>query len=216
MDTIRNISILVADTQFLTNAALISVLSPICHAVETVTTKADLHLYLQNNPVSIIITDYALLDFHSINELGELRALYPIVGIVVLTNSINHLSIKELNDAGISNIILKTDDREELFHAITAAQKGKKYYSENVLDILLKKEGTLEDAHLLTPSEIDIVRQIAVGLTTKQIAARKHISFHTVTTHRKNIFRKLCVTSSSELLMHAIKAGLIDNIEYHI
>ena len=53
-------------------------------------------------------------------------------------------------------------------------------------------------------------------MTTKEIAAQKHISFHTVMTHRKNIFRKLNVNSSSELIMFAIKAGWIDNIEYYI
>jgi DNA-binding NarL/FixJ family response regulator len=57
---------------------------------------------------------------------------------------------------------------------------------------------------------------IAEGMTTKQIAASKSISFHTVMTHRKNIFRKLGVNSSSELIMFAIKAGWIDNIEYYI
>jgi DNA-binding NarL/FixJ family response regulator len=57
---------------------------------------------------------------------------------------------------------------------------------------------------------------IANGMTTKEIAQRKNISHHTVSTHRKNIFRKLEVTSASELIMSAIKAGWIDNIEYYI
>jgi DNA-binding CsgD family transcriptional regulator len=81
---------------------------------------------------------------------------------------------------------------------------------------LNEKKFSSEETGQLTASEIEIVRLVAEGLTTKEIAIRKHISFHTVATHRKNIFRKLGVTNASELLMYAIKAGIIDTIEYHI
>ncbi|NHQ60200.1 response regulator transcription factor [Chlorobium sp. BLA1] len=212
----RNISLVVADTQFLTNEALKSILSPLYQVVHLVSTKAGLMQYLQQEKISLVITDYTLFDFDSIDDLGEIRKHYPDMGIIILTNAITHIKIKELNDSGIKNIVLKTDDGDELFHAIEAALKGKKYYSGDVLDILLKKDGPMEDASLLTTSEIEIVRLIAAGLSTKEIAVKKHISFHTVMTHRKNIFRKLSVSSSPELMMYAIKAGLIDNIEYHI
>lgn len=212
----RNISLVVADTQFLTNEALKSILSPLYQVVHLVSTKAGLMQYLQQEKISLVITDYTLFDFDSIDDLCEIRKHYPDMGIIILTNAITHIKIKELNDSGIKNIVLKTDDGDELFHAIEAALKGKKYYSGDVLDILLKKDGPMEDASLLTTSEIEIVRLIAAGLSTKEIAVKKHISFHTVMTHRKNIFRKLSVSSSPELMMYAIKAGLIDNIEYHI
>jgi DNA-binding NarL/FixJ family response regulator len=212
----RNISVVLADRQFLTNEALQSMLKPLYEAFSTVSTKAGLEQYLQKETISLIITDYILFDFDSISELGDLKKKHPETAIIVLTNAINSIIIKELNDIGIRNIVLKTDDREEIFHAIDAALKGKKYYSGDVLDILLKKETPFEDASILTTSEIEIVRLISGGLSTKEIAAKKYISFHTVMTHRKNIFRKLGVSSSPELLMYAIKAGLIDNIEYHI
>jgi DNA-binding CsgD family transcriptional regulator len=65
-------------------------------------------------------------------------------------------------------------------------------------------------------SEIEIVKLIADGHTTKEIALKKHISAHTVMTHRKNIFRKLDINNISELVMFAVRKGLIDNIEYYI
>jgi DNA-binding NarL/FixJ family response regulator len=212
----KNNSVVLADTQYLTNEAIHSMLSPLFHAFYTVSTKTGLQQYLQKETISLVITDDLLFDFDSINDLADVRKKHPETGIVVLTNSITNLKIKEFNDFGIRNIALKTDDREEIFHAVDAALKGKKYYSGNVLDILLKKETPFEDASTLTTSEIEIVRMISGGLSTKEIATKRHISFHTVMTHRKNIFRKLGVSSSPELLMYAIKAGLIDNIEYHI
>ena len=53
-------------------------------------------------------------------------------------------------------------------------------------------------------------------MTAKEIAVKRNLSVHTINTHRKNIFRKLAVTNASELIMVAIKAGWIDNIEYYI
>ena len=80
----------------------------------------------------------------------------------------------------------------------------------------MRRKIPAEETGQLTDSEMEIVRLIAEGLTTKEIASRKYISFHTVITHRKNIFRKLGVSSVSELIMYAIKAGWINMIEYHI
>jgi DNA-binding NarL/FixJ family response regulator len=209
-------SILIADTQFLTTEALRSLLTEDGYQVTTVSARAELLEYLQKHEVSLIVTDYILFDFRSINDLRELGELHDGSPILVISNSVNQMQIKELNNAGIRNIALKTDDRIELLQAVKTALKGKKAYSGSVLDILLKQDGPAEDACLLTTSEIEIVRLISTGLTTKEIAVKKHVSFHTVMTHRKNIFRKLGVSSSPELMMFAIKAGLIDNIEYHI
>jgi DNA-binding NarL/FixJ family response regulator len=209
-------TILIADTQYLTTEALKLLLVEAGYSIHAVSARSELLEYLQKHEPSLIITDYILFDFRSINDLREIGAQQPGAPVLVLSNSINQMQIKELNNAGIRNIALKTDDRVELLHAVTSAFKGKKAYSGSVLDILLKQDGPVEDACLLTTSEIEIVRLISSGLSTKEIATKKHISFHTVMTHRKNIFRKLGVSSSPELMMFAIKAGLIDNIEYHI
>jgi len=100
-----------------------------------------------------------------------------------------------------------------------SALKSRKFYSDEILDLFLdisESKYVAEDPKTLTPSEIEIVKLIADGLTTKEIASRRNISYHTVNTHRKNIFRKVEVSNASELIMLAIKAGWIDNIEYYI
>lgn len=209
-------TILIADGQYLTTEALTSLLLENSYKVHAVASRHDLASAVKTDELSLIITDYVLFDYRSINDLREIVSCNSEIPVLVLCNSINPMQIRELNQAGIRNIALKTDDRTELLHAVASALKKKKAYSGSVLDILLRKEGPVEDACILTSSEIEIVRLISSGLSTKEIAARKHISFHTVMTHRKNIFRKLGVSSSPELMMFAIKAGLIDNIEYHI
>jgi DNA-binding NarL/FixJ family response regulator len=160
-----------------------------------------------------------LIDITGISELKELKSTFPDLKILVISNSVSKMEMVELNSAGINDIILKTADKDELFEALDSTIKGKKYYSNELLDLLFEvteKKNTIEETGQLTISELEIVRLISEGLTTKEIASHKFISFHTVISHRKNIFRKLGVTSISELIMYSIKAGWINTIEYHI
>ncbi len=84
----KNNSVVLADTQYLTNEAIHSMLSPLFHAFYTVSTKAGLQQYLQKETISLIITDDLLFDFDSINDLADVRKKHPETGIVVLTNAI--------------------------------------------------------------------------------------------------------------------------------
>jgi DNA-binding NarL/FixJ family response regulator len=166
-----------------------------------------------------LIIDHSLIDIGSISELKDINLKFTNLKILVLSNVISKVDLHELNSAGIQNIILKTADKEELFEAIDYTLKGKKYYSNELLDLLFEaneKKNPGDETSQLTISEIEIVRLISEGLTTKEIASRKFISFHTVISHRKNIFRKLGVTSVSELIMYSIKAGWVNIIEYNI
>jgi DNA-binding NarL/FixJ family response regulator len=215
------VKVLIADNQFLITESLMHILQKDGQfkVIKVISNKHELLKALKLEKVSLLIVDYALIDFNSFKDLTEIKNDFPNVQVLILTNTISKIELLELNSAGIKNIIYKTTNEEELFEAINASLKGKKYYSAELLDMLFegneKKGNTIETAQL-TNTEIEIVRLVAEGLTTKDIAARKHISFHTVISHRKNIFRKLGVSSASELIMYAIKAGWIDNIEYFI
>jgi len=114
----QNGNILIADTQFLTTEALRSVLTEAGYEVSVVTARSALLEHLQKHEVSLIVTDYILFDFRSINDLRELRELHAGSPILVLCNSVNQMQIKELNNAGIRNIAMKTDDRVELLQAV--------------------------------------------------------------------------------------------------
>mgnify|MGYP002622552302 CR=1 FL=1 len=68
----------------------------------------------------------------------------------------------------------------------------------------------------LTKTELQILKEIALGKTTKEIALEKFVSFHTVNTHRKNIFRKLGVNNVHDAVKYALRAGIVDLMEYYI
>ena len=174
---------------------------------------------MEQEHFSLLIIDHLQLDIAGISELREILSNFPDLKVLVISNNVTRKELHEFNSAGITNIILKIAGKEELFDAIDSSLKGKKYYSDELLDLLLKSDersNSSEEPVQLTASELEIVRLISEGLTTKEIASRKFISFHTVISHRKNIFRKLGVTSVSELIMFAIKSGWINTIEYYI
>ena len=68
----------------------------------------------------------------------------------------------------------------------------------------------------LTRTETEILKDIALGMTSKEIADQRFSSFHPINTHRKNIFRKLGVNNAHEATKYALPAGLIDAAEYYI
>ena len=215
------IQVLIADSQFLITESLKFILQSEgrFNVNKVVTEKSELIKALKTKNISLLILDHLMIDISGISELKEIKISFPHLKMLVISNSISKADLHELNSAGINDIILKTADKEELIEAIDSTLKGKKYYSNELLDLLFEvneKKSPIEGIGQLTISEIEIVRLISDGLTTKEIASRKFISFHTVITHRKNIFRKLGVTSISELIMYSIKAGWIDTIEYHI
>lgn len=215
------VRVLIADSQFLITESLKHILNSegLYSAGASVIGKNEIIKALNQEEISVLIIDPSLIDLNNISEIKEIKNSFPLLKILVLTNSVNKSDLHELNAIGITNVILKTAEKDEIFEAINATLKGKKYYSNELLEILLEvneKKSSGDDAGQLTYSEMEIVRLISEGLTTKEIASRKYISFHTVITHRKNIFRKLGVSSVSELLMYAIKSGWINMVEYNI
>jgi len=213
--------IVIGDTQFLVVEGLKSLLAndERLSVAGIVTTKDELLNFLARKPIQLLIIDLASLDFDKSDDLQFIKLQFPQLSILILTNSISKDEFTRLTKVGIKNILYKTAERDEILSAIDSAIKGKKFYSGEVLDLIIElgeNKSVMEVSVQLTISEIEIVRLIAGGMTTKEIAKKKCISFHTVNTHRKNIFRKLGVSNASELIIHAIKSGWIDNIEYYI
>ena len=221
MSTNKKNNIIIADSQYLVVESLKSLIgADVSYSIAGVAgTQIDLYKILETVSSGLLITDFANIDYDGIDDLKNIRQKYPQISVLILTNAITRQEFSGLSKLGIRNIIYKTADKDELFSAIESTLKGRKFYSDEVLDLFIdlnESKYIPEDPKYLTTSEIEIVKLIANGLTTKEIASKRNISYHTVNTHRKNIFRKVEVSNASELIIHAIKAGWIDNIEYYI
>jgi DNA-binding NarL/FixJ family response regulator len=220
MSTEKTTIVVLADTHYLTLEALQSLIDRetgyMVHRV--VTTHAELRSYLDPAMNCLLVIDPSNLQLDC-SSSSRLKLQFPLLKWLVLTDILSKNEFDEFIQAGIRNILYKNTGKQELLAAMEAAIQGKKYFSDEVLDLALgsiEKKAMAESSAILTSSEIDIVRMIANGLTTKEIASKRNISYHTVNTHRKNIFRKMEVSNSSELILRAIKSGWIDNIEYFI
>lgn len=227
--------VVIADTHFLTSQGVVSLLSSLPRFVVagTATNRQELYRLLRDEPGYLLITDPATFDYRGIDSLKLLKELFPKIEIMLLTNTFEASDLLAYVQLGIRNFSLKTGNREAFISALEAATGGYSYFaaglsalqqatdlgdpgnSRSVTSVTLRDTASAT-RHLLTDSEMEIVRLIASGLTTKEIATRRFLSFHTVNTHRKNIFRKLQVKSISELVMMAVKAGWVDPIEYYI
>jgi DNA-binding NarL/FixJ family response regulator len=213
------VQILIADNQYLVTQSLVNFIQQKLRykVAGVVGSKYDLERLLKED-LSLVILDTATVGLEGIPDV---QAIFHAsrVPVLVLTNTLSRSEIISLNGIGIRNFLLKSTDEDELAIAIEISVKGKKYVCQEVMDLMADPRDVkrpVPGQANLTTTETGIVKLIAEGLTTKEIAARKFISAHTVMTHRKNIFRKLQVNNASELVMYAIRNGIIDTIEYHI
>lgn len=219
MDTL---SIILADNQPLTRIGIMDILNRYFNnrvEIKEVQNKDALFDLLRTTPPQILVIDFDLFDFKEIGELKELKKIASPVGVLIVTDNQSPDDISKIVNMGFSNYILKTCLEHEFIEAFNATLSNRKYFSSDIMDVLIDQRSKARPAlepGKLTLAEIEIVKLIAQGLTTKEIALRKHLSFHTVITHRKNIFRKLAINNTSELIMYAMRTGIIDSLDYYI
>ena len=91
-----------------------------------------------------------------------------------------------------------------------------RFISQRALEVIINQQQEDDHPSILTETETEIVRAIAQGKTTKEIANERFSSVHTITTHRKNIFRKLGINTAHEVIKYALRAGLVDSSEFYI
>ena len=115
------------------------------------------------------------------------------------------------------SIVFKDGPLNEVREALQTVSRHQRYISQRALEVIISQQQVEEERpSILTETETEIVRAIAQGKSTKEIANERFSSVHTITTHRKNIFRKLGVNTAHEVIKYALRAGLVDSSEFYI
>ena len=104
----------------------------------------------------------------------------------------------------------------EIREGLRFALHRQRFVCQHATKIIFSSAPRREGLVKLTKTEAEILIDIAQGMTTREIAEKRFSSFHTINTHRKNIFRKLGVNNVHEATKYAFRAGLIDAAEYYI
>jgi two-component system, NarL family, response regulator NreC len=144
----------------------------------------------------------------SVETVSRLRAQVPATEIVVMTMQESPLFARQAIDAGAIGFMLKDRADSELLTAIRCAASGDEYVSARVASGLEALRWAVGDDGL-SPRETEVLRLIALGHTSAEIATKLRLSRRTVDTHRARIHRKLGLTTRAELVQFALRHGLI-------
>lgn len=182
--------------------------------------KAELIQQLRLHPEAVVILDYTLFDFTGADELIVLHERFKGADWLLFSDELSIAFLRQVLFSSMAfGVVLKDNSKEEISTALQCAMRKERFICHHVSNLLLTGIAPAHPAlhdDLLTTSERNILKEIASGKTTKEIAAEKNLSFHTVNSHRKNIFRKLGVNNAHEATKYAMKAGIVDLVEYYI
>lgn len=215
---------IIADNQDISKAGMMFLLSrqkDIADLLEA-DNKAELIQQLRLHPQAVVILDYTLFDFAGADELIVLQQRFKETDWLLFSDELSIEFLRQILFSSMSfGVIMKDNSKEEILTALQCSSRKQRYICNHVSNLLLsgtpsQTTATSTKDYLLTPTEKNILKEIALGKTTKEIAAEKNLSFHTINSHRKNIFRKLGVNNVHEATKYAMRAGIVDLAEYYI
>lgn len=213
--------VIIADKQDITKFGLRYILNTIKDGIQIfeVDDKSELVKTLTDHPQSIVVLDYTSFDIASANEMLILQSRFVETNWVLFSEELNDDLLRAVvfNSQAFS-VVLKVSEGDEINAALASALRGDRFICNRVTNQLLMSSRTAQpkDDKLLTQTEKEILKEIAIGKTTKEIANNRNLSFHTIITHRKNIFRKLDVNNVHEATKYAMRAGIVDVSDYYI
>lgn len=208
--------IIISDNQDITREGLHSYLNSIYDGnIIDISDKYSLIRELSKFENRIVILDYTLFDIRTVEELLVLQSRFPTTSWVIFSSELSENLIRRMSIEPNTSILLKDNSKEEIIHCLLSVLKGRKYICSQLSEFL--KTSEKRDAKsLLTYAEIEILRLIVKGLSVKEMASERFLSVHTVTTHKKNIFRKLGVNNVYEATKYALRSGIVQLDDYYI
>lgn len=207
---------IIADNQELTSFALQHLLKRDENTVYRAFDKAGLMELLKEHEESVVILDYTQFDFQDHKQLLIASERFSMTTWILLSNDLSDKFLRQVVFASPKfGVVFKDETLKEIRDAIRYATEGRRYVSQRATELIIAQKQEEEEPLILTATETEIVKAIALGKTTREIAAERFSSIHTVTTHRKNIFRKLGINTAHEAVKYALRAGLIDPNEFY-
>ena len=210
---------ILADNQELTRFALESLLKrDEENVVYKASDKAGLVELLKEHESAVVILDYTMFDFSDEDQLLIVAERFSLSEWILISEELTSRFLRRVVYASHQfSIVFKDGPLQEVREALDAVGHHQRYISQRALEVIISQQQEEEEQpSVLTATETEIVKAIAQGKTTKEIANERFSSVHTITTHRKNIFRKLGINTAHEVVKYALRAGLVDSSEFYI
>jgi two-component system, NarL family, response regulator NreC len=164
----------------------------------------------------VVVMDIAMPILNGIEAARQIGARLNRAAIVFLSMHSDESYVLRALKAGARAYLLKDSAEQDLINAIRAVTEGKSFFSPAISKMLVEdymrqmQRRSVDDSYdLLTTREREILQLLAEGKNNKEVAAFLHLSLYTVETHRSNIFQKLNLHSGAELILYAIRKGVI-------
>jgi len=171
---------------------------------------------LKKSTPNLVILDISMPNLRGIEATKEIKMIHPGVKVLILTMHKDREYLYHALSAGAEGYLLKEDADTELMSAISTIRKGKTYLSPlisvQLQDLLVQEyQGTGSQSLLepLTTREKEIIKLIAEGKSSREIADMLFISNRTVQHHRANVMRKLSLKKTADLVKYAILKGYV-------
>ncbi len=212
------VDILIADAAFLVRMGIKAVLDgyPHLRVIEEAVRGPELRERLDTARPNVLIMDYNAPDAFSVDDVKYVAEHAPECNILIISSDLKREEVLQVLEFGVKGFLLKECDQGEIIAAITAVAKREKFFCGKVLDIILERRtqsppcsGEACIPTRLTERETEIVKLMAEGHSTQDIAEILSLSVHTIYTHRKNIMRKLGVTTAAEVILYAFNTSLV-------
>lgn len=162
------------------------------------------------HPYDLYICDLELPDMDGFDLIKLIQQRHKEANILINTVHDEIWTIKRLIECGVKGIIFKTCSLKEVEDAVQAILSGGHYLCSEVKKILSHIQFTQEAQLALTSRETEVLRYIAKGLNSKEIANQLCLSYNTVESHRKSLLTKLGAKNSIELVLKAINNGMYE------
>lgn len=209
-----SIKLLIADDHEVVRCGLRSLLAgaDIEIVAEATTGEQAIQLAMEKRP-DVLLLDIRMPGGDGLNVLGRLKLEVPAIAVLILSTYDNPTYVARAVALGAAGYVLKGIDRNGLLEAIRKASVGESAWTR---DELRRVTGALATPRLnadvevpLTQRESEVLRQLALGLTNKEIAQALHISYETVKEHVQHILRKVGVSDRTQAAVWAVRKGLV-------
>jgi len=164
----------------------------------------------------VVVMDVGMPVLNGIEATKTIVTEHPTVAVVILSMHADESYVMRALKAGARGYLLKDSAPADLLGAIQAVSQNKSFFSPKVSRILaedyvriLKQKGGVDSYELLTSREREILQLIVEGNANKEVATTLNISPYTVETHRKHILEKLNLHNPAELILYAVRKGII-------
>lgn len=158
---------------------------------------------LEQHTVDVLLIDLSMPGKPTLEVLCHCREMYPKLRLIVLTMHTTSLTVAEVFRAGAHGFVTKKDASAVLLETICRVMNGE----ERIGSIVSENSGRKQP--VLTPREMEVLREIALGMSTKEIADRLHLSGKTIELYRTQLLRKFELTKATELVRLALESGIL-------